>query len=397
MNDEIKKALDSKFEQMQKELKEAQDSGATKVELEKLIQSLKTQGEVLEQIKSDMKEKQIETFGIQFGNFLAKNTDKLKELKNSKSGSIEFIEKAVGDMSTSSGGDGSETPPANMNTTLGSFNLRNDNDLLGLMNVSSTGSASLPYSQLEPKDGDYTFVAEGGTKPQIDFKWQNYYATPKKAAAYEVLSEEVVDDIARMVSVAKEFLRKKHDLFKVNGLYFGDGTGENPKGATVYGRVFSAGDMALKVATPSFMDVVNASITDIYTTQNYTDESPYMANVVLVNPNDFFLELVAAKDTNGLPMYPQAGLFNAVSIGGVTIRPWAKIPSGKIFVADMKMYNVANYISYSVRIGWINDQLITNQFTMVGESRFYGFVKKLDEQAFIYDDIATIKAAITKP
>ena len=61
----------------------------------------------------------------------------------------------------------------------------------------------------------------------------------------------------------------------------------------------------------------------------------------------------------------------------------------------MSKYNVTNYIGYTVRIGWINDQFITNKFTMVGESRFHAFVKKLDEAAFIYDDIATIELAIT--
>ena len=39
---------------------------------------------------------------------------------------------------------------------------------------------------------------------------------------------------------------------------------------------------------------------------------------------------------------------------------------------------------------------IKNQFVILAESRFHAFVKKLDEQAFIYDDIATIKTAITK-
>jgi hypothetical protein len=53
-------------------------------------------------------------------------------------------------------------------------------------------------------------------------------------------------------------------------------------------------------------------------------------------------------------------------------------------------------MGYTVKIGWINDDFIKNQFCIVGESRFHAFVKKLDEQAFIYDTIATIKTAITK-
>ena len=116
-----------------------------------------------------------------------------------------------------------------------------------------------------------------------------------------------------------------------------------------------------------------------------------MANIVLINPVDFYVQLVSAKDLQGLPLYPQAGLFNQVTIGGVTIKPWDKIAAGKIFVADMKAMNVVNYVPFSIRLGWINDQFITNQFTMVGESRYFQFVKNLDRQAFIYDDIATGK------
>jgi len=396
MNEELLKALNLKFEALQAELKVAQDAGATKEEVLKLHEAIKTQGLALEAAIEAAKEAQVVTFVQELKSFLAENAEEIKRIEKNKTGTITFVPKAVGAMSRASGGDVAAAP-VNMNTNLGHFNLRNDEVLLGLASVTSTNSPVYPYTELQAKDGDYTFVAEGGTKPQTDFKWENRYAEPKKAAAYEVMSTEVIQDIARMESVAREYLTKKHGLHKANAIYFGDGLGQNPKGATAYGRTFSAGALALAVATPNFMDVVNACITDIYTTQNYTDETPYEANTVLINPNDFFIQLVSAKDANGLPLYPQAGLFNTVTIGGVTIKPWIKIPAGKIFCADMKQYHVANYIPFQITIGWINDQFITNQFTMVGESRYFAFVKKLDEQAFLYDTIATIKTAITKP
>lgn len=398
--EEYEKALDLKFQafkKVQDDLAEAQKNNATKEEVQKCIDGIKAQGEALDAFIQENKQKTVKTLLSQFDAFLQSNKSELEAIKANRHGVIEFIPKVVGDMATTSGGDGAEVPPANLNTNLGSFNLRNDNGLLSLFSVTSTNSASLSYTELEPKDGDYAFVAEGALKPQIDFKWQNYYTTPKKIAAHEVLSEEVVTDIPRILSVAREYLQKKHDLFKVNALFFGDGLNGTLKGATAYGRAFVAGDMALAVSQPNFMDVVNACITDIYSTHNYVDEAPYMANIVLINPIDFFLELVSAKDYNGTPMYPQAGLFNSVSIGGVTIRPYVKVPVGKIFVADAKQFHVANYVPFSIRVGWVNDQFITNQFTLVGESRFYAYVKNLDQQAFIYDDIATIKTAITLP
>lgn len=334
----------------------------------------------------------------QISKFISDNSEKIKELKDAGHGLIEFTTKAVDSMMTTSATNpdgipelvGTQMAPATNVNLRGSI-------VDGLVNIFSTDLAAYPYTESVPKDGDYSFIGEKGTKPQIDFKIETRYAEPKKVAAHIVLTSESVKDVRGMQDIASNYLRAKHDLKRQNGILFGDGLGDNPKGATTYGRAFVAGSMALSVTTPNFMDVVNATITDVYTTHNFTDEMPYMTNVVMVNPVDFFIQLVSAKDANGLPLYPMAGLFNRVTIGGVTIVPFEDIPAGKIFVADLSRYNVTNYVPYTVRIGWINDQLITNQFTMVGESRLHAFVKKLDEQAFIYDDIATIQAAITKP
>lgn len=397
MDKELLEALEKKFAALQDQLKKAQDEGASKDEVLKLHEAIKTQGTALQEFIDGLEAKQIKTYAEQFVAFIAENKEQLETIVKNKSGVIEFIPKAVGAISTASGGDGVIVPPANHNTQAGGFNFRNDDDLVALCTVTSTNSASYAYTEYVPKDGDYAFVAEGTVKPEIDFAWQNRYAEPKKIAAYEVLSEEVITDIPRLESTARELLSKKHGLFKANAVYFGPGTVGTVKGATLYARVFNPAGMLNLVSFPNIMDVINACITDIYRTHNYVDEAPYMANIAMINPVDFFLHLVAAKDQNGLPLYPQAGLFNQVTIGGTTIKPWSKIPVGNIFVADMSKYNVANYIPFSIRVGWINDQFITNQFTMVGESRFFAYVKKLDEQAFIYDSIQTIKTAIEKP
>lgn len=328
--------------------------------------------------------------------FIYENADKIKEMKKAGHGFIEF--KAVGPLELASASlpvaapalvGVQQAPPTNV-------------PLRGtivdpLVTKISTTQAAFAYTESVPKDGNYAFVAEKGTKPQIDFKIETRYATPVKAAAYEVLTDEAVTDIPNLQAIATDFLKRKHDIKKENGILFGDGIAPNPKGATVYARLFSAGPLANLVVDPNIMDVINACITDIYTTHNFTDEIPYMANIAMLHPADFFLEFVAAKDLNGLPLFPTASLFNRVTLGGVTIIPFEDIVAGKVFVADLKKYNTTNYVGYSVQIGWINDQMITNQFTMVGESRFHAFVKKLDEQAFIYDTIATIKAALLKP
>ena len=397
MNEEqIMQALDTKFEKVQADLVEAQKNNASKDEILAITKSIKEQGEALDSFIESQKAKVVKGLVGQFGDFLSANKTKLEEIVANKSGEIVFVPKLVDDITTASGTD-IDTPPLDVSTDLGSFNLRNDNNLLSLCTVSRTSSPSFSYTEMIPKDGNYEFVLEGGTKPQIDFEWENRYVSPKKAAAYEILTEESVTDYTRMMSVAREYLVKQHDLFKVDNVFFAAGTGSLPTGATVYGRTFVSTSMvdAFPAGTSNFMDVVNAIITDVYRTQAFTDEAHYQPNIVLINPVDFFLQLVGAKDGNGLPLYPQAGLFNEVRIGGVRIKPWIKIPAGYIFVADMSKYHIVNYVPFSIRVGWINDQLITNKFTMVGESRYFQYVKNLDQAAFVYDVIATVKAAIT--
>ena len=393
-NEEIQKMLDDKFKSVQDDLATAQENGATKEELVELSNAIEKAGNSLEDFIASQTKNELKSYKAQLKEFLIEKGSEIKEMFENGSGSIEFTPKAVAEITTGSGTD-AVAFPATAHNDLENFNLRNDDLLVSMANVSSSSSPVFSYSELEPKDGDYSFVAEGGTKPQVDFKWVNRFAQPYKIAAHEILTEEAVTDVTRLQSVANEYLVKKHGLFKANKLYFGTGVGNEAEGATVVGRTFVAGDMATAVVAPNFMDVVNACITDIYTTHNYTDEASYMANIVLINPVDFYVQLVSAKDLQGLPLYPQAGLFNQVTIGGVTIKPWDKIAAGKIFVADMKAMNVVNYVPFSIRLGWINDQFITNQFTMVGESRYFQFVKNLDRQAFIYDDIATVKTAIT--
>lgn len=343
--------------------------------------------------------------------YIEENFDEIKNLKKAGKGHVEFEVKVVGSLTAGNaivtaagvtGTVGSATNPDGIPALVGvqmappsRVNLRT-NLINGMVNNFSTSLAAYPYTESIPKDGDFAFqLAEGDAKAQIDFKIETRYAQPFTLAAWEHLSEQSVQDIPGLQSIATGFLKDKHDIKKQRAILFGDAALSALVGATEYGRAFTAGAMANTVRFPNFMDVVNAAITDVYTTHNYQDEMPYMPSLVLVNPIDFFVHLVAAKDERGLPLYPNASLFNMVQIGGVTILPEEMIPAGKIFVSDMSKYNVSNYLGYRVKIGWINDDFIKNQFVILGESRFHAYVKKLDQQAFIYDDYATILDAIS--
>lgn len=405
--EELEKMTPAELDQYKNEL-EASNKAELKAELSaEQVKSLETAKNELKDflakevanqlLEQTSKGSDTESYEAQLKRALAYNHEKIKQIAKDGSGVVEITLKAVADITTANGTN--TAPPAItgvQQAPISNVNYRNL-DVTALTTNISTSLSAYSYTEAKPKDGDYSFLAEGSAKPQVDFTWETNYAKPVKAAAWVRLTDESVQDIAGLESVARDLLFKKHNIKKAKGILYGDGISPNPKGATKYGRVFSAGALALAVKNPNFMDVVNACITDIATTHNFEDEMPYMANLVMVNPNDFYIQLVSAKDENGLPLYPQASLFNTVVIGNVTIIPEETIPAGKIFVADMTKYNTTNYLPYTVKVGYVNDDFIKNQFVILGESRFHAFVKKLDEQAFIYDDISTIKTAITTP
>jgi hypothetical protein len=364
-----------------------------------LLKELERQALVVKKITETVKSDDITENDItkMVNKYISENHEEIKKVFEAKTGTINLTLKAVGTVDTGSATNPSPGVPSIAGVQMApptNINLRTA-FIETLTTTLNTSLAAYPYTESLPKDGNFDFVAEKGEKPQVDLKIETRYAQPVKVAGWIKLTDESVQDIPGLQSIANDLLRKKHDLKRQKGILFGDGNSPNPKGATVYGRTFVAGAMAGKIVSPNFMDVVNATITDIYTTHNFTDEMPYMANLVMINPMDFFTRIVGAKTLDGLPLYPSASLFNRLDIGGVTIIPHYEIPVGKIFTADMSMYNTTRYKEYNVQIGWVNDDFIHNQFVILGESRFHAFVRKLDEQAFIYDDIATIEAAIT--
>lgn len=391
-----KAAKDEDVSALKTELETIQKNGATAEQLKGLSDKLDEVAKELLDYKSGG-ENAFKSVQEQVNEFITKNFDEIKSLKEKGSGFIELkIEKAVGTVTTANGTYPVAAPAitGTQMAPLGDVRLR-DIPVFNLVNNFQTDLSAYPYTEAVPGEGDADIVAEGGTKPQIDFDWVTRFTSPYKVAAWIKLTEESVQDVKGLQDVATNYLKKRHDLKKAKLILYGTGSSGQPLGATATGRLFTAGDLANKVRYTNFMDVVNAAIVDIATTHNFADEVPYMANLVMINPVDFFSYLVAAKDERGLPLYPMASIYNQVTIGSVTIIPEETIPAGKIFVADLDKYNVSNYLPYVVKIGWINDDFIKNQFVILGESRFHAYVKNHDKQAFIYDDIETIKTAIT--
>lgn len=257
-----------------------------------------------------------------------------------------------------------------------------------------TDRAVYTYTYAIPKDGKFDFQAEGAVKAQIDFTWKNASAEPLTFAAWEKLTEQAVQDVKGLLSVARGYLKDRHDYDKALAVVFGNDANDI-KGIIDYATPFTAGALAASVETPNLMDVINAGVLSVRNRTNYPGSPRFNPNVTYINPFDFFIQFTSAKDSQGKPLYPtaQAGV---VVIGNTVIKQRFEIPAGKIFIGDLKKIMLSSYLPYTVKIGWVNDDFIKNQFVILGESRFHLFVKELDKAGFLYDNIATIKTAITQ-
>ena len=327
---------------------------------------------------------------------IAEKQEEIKAILKAQTGVVEImvVPKAPATITTASGTiTGMPSLLATQINPLERINL----DIWDIENEVTTFDTDLPvypYAYAIPKDGKYDFQAEGAVKAQIDFTWKNGSAEPLTFAAWEKLTEQAVQDVKGLLSVAKGYLKDRHDYDKALAIVFGNDANDI-KGIIDYATPFTAGALAASVENPNLMDVANAASLSVRNRTNYPGAPRFNPNVVYLNPFDFFIQFTSAKDTQGKPLYPtaQAGV---VVIGNMIVKQRFEIPAGKIFVGDLKKIMLSNYLPYTVKIGWVNDDFIKNQFVILGESRFHLFVKELDKAAFLYDNIATIKTAITK-
>jgi len=285
-------------------------------------------------------------------------------------------------------------------------------------NVLRTSKPVYSYADYVPKEGDAAFTAENAVKSQMDIKVQVKTVGPKKVTGYSTLSNEAIDDIPRMQSEAMSYILRKVLLKRQNKILFGTGAGSDPIGVAGIAKTYNGAGLldhqgnaltdstslilqaqGTGVVAPNLYDAIQACALQIYQTANFVDEAEYYPNLVILNPSDL-AQLKLKKNNFNQYLFPEIAFNNGstpAKIGNLNVIGKAQVAPGKIMIGDFTRLNIINYIDYSIKMGWINDNFINNLVTMVGESRFFTVVRSLDQNAFIYDDIATIIGKIGAP
>ena len=118
-----------------------------------------------------------------------------------------------------------------------------------------------------------------------------------------------------------------------------------------------------------------------------------MPNTIWMNPSDVW-KINLTKDKDGQYVIPPFSV-SGTEFAGLKLMVSTAITSGKVLIGDMTAW-AEQHSNYRVRIGYINDQLIKNKKTVVGEVE--SLLYPIDcRPSWIYADIATVAAALLKP
>ena len=256
---------------------------------------------------------------------------------------------------------------------------RNPNFATNYVDVGSTNSAVLTWTEEGTSEGDAAITAEGNVKPLQDKKFIDRLSKAKKIAGHIILTEEMEDDTPRIATAVRR-LFEENVMRKYDDQVWADIIAVAPgyTSTALDDQIDNADDYAAIGAAFCQLENLNA----------YPD-------TICINPSDKW-RMKLQKGTDGHYVTPPFVVGDR-TFEGVRVVVSNKVAAGNFLVAEMNKYKVDIYKSYSLRAGMQNDDLVRNQMTLVGEIRFHSYVATNDLVGFCYAAFATVKAAIEKP
>lgn len=300
---------------------------------------------------------------------IEENMPRLKELKKAGTG---FIEVPVGAAKVNTIANtvnpASPYAPGVGGTPLTIYDiLRNPQFLLNYVNQGRTNQSRLAWINETSISGSPALVAEGGLKPLTSHAFNVELSTAKKIAAYIQLTDEFDVDLPGLSTQVKRMLQ--NDVLRFFDDFIQQEVVNNSTPVDLSTSPMSG--FKNQVYDATYWDALMVMYTQVRINN-------FIPNVSLLNPV-LWAKMQMGKDTVGRYNYPSDEFQNRVNpIAG------NKIYGDNAFVGDLKQFNVDIYEDFVLKMGWINDDLIRNQFTIVGEIRFHDYISTARKKAIIY-------------
>ncbi|SEA59004.1 phage major capsid protein, HK97 family [Arachidicoccus rhizosphaerae] len=418
---EVTEALKDLRTDLSKQITErtkAVENGATKEELkayDERIKVLESVGEELKEAKEEIRALQLEareksaekekglTLRGQIMKALTTGEEEIKSIANAKSGRVE-LKKAASIITTGNVGTGVILGMRESGINAAPFRQRFITDLIRTQN-GGVGSDPLTWVEKKPKEGGPASVSESNTKPNMDWTYNEGKTTAETLAVYAAITRQQARNMQVLgETVAEELIPNLYDEMDYQVL-LGDGAanaagiGNNLKGIVQYCQAFTGAGLAGKVQAANQMDVLRAAILQARVgnkaATGYGRRTGYIPNAILVSPtvNALLDTYKNANDTYILPPFTTA---DGSKIKGIRVIENDFVADDQFIVGDFSK-GLLNFVEgLSLQVGWVNDQMIKNQLTVLAELVASFRIKYHDQWAFVKGTFATATPLIQK-
>jgi HK97 family phage major capsid protein len=253
------------------------------------------------------------------------------------------------------------------------------------------GTDSIKWVEEVGVEGAATNPGENALKGQISDGFVVKRADVTKVTAFTKATKEMV----KFAPALYDFIRRKV-VYAIerridDQLLTGTGTFPQLQGIRSVSKTLTLAGLAGSTDAPTLYDAIEAALTQI----NESSEGNFQANSIFMRPSDYY-KLRRAKITDGQLVYPAWWNNEAPNIMGVPVyqATHAGIEAGHVLLADMSKLNVALAGEIEIAIGLDGNDFTYNRFTILGERYLGSFIEGNDENAFIYDDFASMQAFI---
>jgi hypothetical protein len=249
---------------------------------------------------------------------------------------------------------------------------RNPNFITNRIDLGRTDTSRLAWINEVDYQGLPGQVLEAGTKPLTQHKFQVELSQAKKIASYIQLTEEFQDDLPGLATTVRRMLQ--NDVIR-------EWDNAIQKDVQDNSRAFNITGFNGKVFDSTMYDAIGAMLAQV-------GFYNFQANGIFMNPIELWRTFMS-KDTQGRYLLPP--FMDRIN---PLLAEANKVALGFAMVGDFKQYKVDIYKDFVLKMGWINDDLIKNQFSIVGEIRYHSYISDARKNALVYNDIDYIKTTI---
>lgn len=254
-----------------------------------------------------------------------------------------------------------------------------ENFILNVIRNSQVSKVPLTRIKVEqePVQGAVAVVAEGGTKPLLQFQFVRTTTERQKYAGRIEWSEEFEMDNERLFAEIVRLFEEQVVRAWQDGILAQMITNATAyTSSTLDGTLVNPDNGIAAIAAASSINSLN-----------------YNANTVIMHPADV-VALMFTQDADGnwrLVPYLQNGTIN-----GMRLVSTNKMTQGDALIGDSSTYR-EEHSNFILRFGYYNDQFITNEKTAIGEVFSLLSIAALDEVSWMYIDLDAVKASLTAP